>query len=162
MEAATYYQELAIASAIKEGGDDVRLALENLKEGCWSLPAIQGVFTALGKSIQAGYVKAGGSGTQFTAAQAANAAAGKELPRIMLSKEAATNFAKTKLAPTIVKGTNVYTWNVVDLYGMHTDRLVAWNSFLDNKLDAPGLTKALQAVTDGVRNDSSVTKVEVN
>ena len=30
-EAATYYQTLAISSAIKEGGDEVRLALENLK-----------------------------------------------------------------------------------------------------------------------------------
>ena len=35
-EAATYYQTLAIASAIKEGGDEVRLALENLKPDCWS------------------------------------------------------------------------------------------------------------------------------
>ena len=34
-----------------------------------------------------------------------NVAGGKELLRTMLSKEAATNFAKTKLAPTIVKGT---------------------------------------------------------
>ena len=32
-EAATYYQTLAIASAIKEGGDEVRLALENLEAG---------------------------------------------------------------------------------------------------------------------------------
>ena len=38
-EAATYYQTLAIASAIKEGGHEVRLALENLEEGCWSKPA---------------------------------------------------------------------------------------------------------------------------
>ena len=30
-EAATYYQTMAISSAIKEGGDEVRLALENLK-----------------------------------------------------------------------------------------------------------------------------------
>ena len=37
--------------------------------------------------------------------QGKNVAGGKELLRIMLSKEAATNFAKTKLAPTIVKGT---------------------------------------------------------
>src|SRR5690606_30966704 len=31
-EAATYYQTLAIDSAIKQGGDEVRLALENLEE----------------------------------------------------------------------------------------------------------------------------------
>jgi N-acetylglucosamine transport system substrate-binding protein len=69
-EAATYYQTMAIASAIKEGGDDVRLALENLKPGCWSLPAVQDVFKGLKKIIDAGYMKPGGAGTQFTAAQA--------------------------------------------------------------------------------------------
>ena len=36
--------------------------------------------------------------------QGANVAGGKELLRIMLSTEAATNFTKTKLAPTIVAG----------------------------------------------------------
>ena len=79
--------------------------------------------------------------------QGKNVAGGKELLRAMLSKEAATNFAKTKLAPTIVKGTvpadgfgstalvsqvkmledagaNVFTWNFVDLYGMNQDQLV--------------------------------------
>ena len=35
-EAATYYQTMAIDSAIKEGGDEVRLALENLEPKCWS------------------------------------------------------------------------------------------------------------------------------
>jgi N-acetylglucosamine transport system substrate-binding protein len=69
-EAATYYQTMAIASAIKEGGDEVRLALENLKPECWSLPAVQAVFTGMKKIIDAGYVKPGGAGTQFTAAQA--------------------------------------------------------------------------------------------
>jgi len=247
-EAATYYQTMAIESAIKEGGDEVRLALENLKPGCWSLPAMQSVFGALEKIIKAGYMKPGGSGTQFTAAQAQwsnnqdallypsgswienemkdqtkadfkmtgtpvpvvsaspkipqtgirsaagepfivpskgkNVAAGKELLRIMLSKDSAVNFAKTKLAPTVVKGTvpadgfgstalvsqttmldnaktNIFTWNFVDLYGMNPDQLVPWNSFLDGKLDAAGLTKALQDITDKVANDSSVTKIEV-
>ena len=69
-EAATYYLTMAIASAIKEGGDEVRLALENLKPDCWSLPPVQDVFNGLKKIIDAGYVKPGGSGTQFTAAQA--------------------------------------------------------------------------------------------
>ncbi len=247
-EAATYYQEMAIASAIKEGGDQIRLDLENLKADCWNAPAIQGVFAALAKIVKAGYFKPGGSGTQFTAAQAqwsnnqdallypsgswienemkdqtkadfkmtgapvpvasaspkmaqtglhsaagepfivpskaVNPAAGKELLRIMLSKDAATNFAKTKLAPTVVKGTvpadgfgstalvsqtamlddakkDIFTWNFIDLYGMNQDMLVVWNSFLDGKLDAAGLTKGLQQITDKVRNDSSVTKIEV-
>ena len=247
-EAATYYQEMAIASAIKEAGDDVRLALENLKPDCWSQPAIQSVFTALGKCVSNGYFKPGGSGTQFTAAQAQwsnaqdallypsgswienemkdqtkagfkmtgapvpaltsagkfpyealhsaagepyvvpsqgkNVPGGKELLRIMLSKDAATNFAKTKLAPTIIKGTvpsdgfgstalvsqtkmldaagsKIYTWNFIDLYGMNKDMLVVWNTFLDGKSDVPTLTAALQKITDNVRNDSSVKKIEV-
>ncbi len=205
-EAATYYQTLAIASAIKEGGDDVRLSLENLKPDSWSQPAVQSVFTAMKKIIDAGMFKPGGSGTQFTAAQAQwsndqdailypsgswienemkkqtkdgfkmtgapeptvtsgakmpyealhsaagepfvvpsqgkNMAGGKELLRTMLSKDAATNFAKTKLAPTIIKGTvpadgfgstalvsqskmleaagdNIFSWQFVDYYGMN-------------------------------------------
>ncbi|MGO4585210.1 N-acetylglucosamine/diacetylchitobiose ABC transporter substrate-binding protein [Arthrobacter sp. 2RAF6] len=247
-EAATYYQEMAIASAIKEGGNDVRLGLENLKADAWSHPAIQSVFTALDKIVKAGHFKPGGSGTQFTAAQAQwsnaqeavfypsgswienemkdqtksgfkmtgvpvptvtsgsklpyeamhsasgepfvvpsqgkNVAGGKELLRVMLSKDAATNFAKTKLAPTIVKdtvpadgfgstalvsqtkllsdaGSNIFTWNFVDLYGMNKDQLVVWNTFLDGKSDVATLTSDLQKITDKVRNDSSVTKIEV-
>ncbi|WP_426997121.1 N-acetylglucosamine/diacetylchitobiose ABC transporter substrate-binding protein [Pseudarthrobacter sp. N5] len=247
-EAATYYQEMAIASAIKEGGDEVRLGLENLKDGCWSHPAIQGVFTALDRIVKAGYVKPGGSGTAFTAAQAQwsnaqeallypsgswienemkdqtkagfkmtgaavptvttgskmpytalhsaagepfvvpsqgkNVAGGKELLRVMLSKEAATNFAKTKLAPTIVKDTvpadgfgstalvsqtklldgaakDIFTWNFIDLYGTNKDQLVVWNTFLDGKSDVATLTSALQKITDKVRNDPSVKKIDV-
>ncbi|XAS67647.1 N-acetylglucosamine/diacetylchitobiose ABC transporter substrate-binding protein [Micrococcaceae bacterium Sec5.7] len=247
-EAATYYQEMAIASAIKEGGDEVRLGLENLKEGCWSHPALQGVFTALEKIVKSGYVKPGGSGTAFTAAQAQwsnageallypsgswienemkdqtkagfkmtgapvptvtagskmpytalhsaagepfvvpsqgrNVAGGKEMLRVMLSKEAATNFAKTKLAPTIVKdtvpadgfgstalvsqtklledaGTDIFSWNFVDLYGTNKDQLVVWNTFLDGKSDVATLTSGLQKISDKVRNDPSVKKIEV-
>jgi N-acetylglucosamine transport system substrate-binding protein len=247
-EAATYYQTLAIGSAIKEGGDEVRLALENLKEDCWSLPAVQDVFTAMSEIIKAGYVKPGGSGTQFTAAQAQwsnnqdallypsgswienemkdqtkadfqmtgfpemtvttssqmpytalhstagepfivpsqakNVAGGKELLRTMLSKEAATNFAKTKLAPTIVKdtvpadgfgstalvsqskmltdaGSDVFTWGFVDLYGMNVDQLVVWNSFLAGDKSVAELTSGLQEITDKVREDDSIKKIEV-
>ncbi|GAB3488555.1 N-acetylglucosamine/diacetylchitobiose ABC transporter substrate-binding protein [Flexivirga sp.] len=247
-EAATYYQTLAMDSAIKEGGDEVRLALENLKANCWSLPQIQGVFGKLEQIVKSGYMKPGGAGTQFTAAQAQwskdesailypsgswienemksqtksgfkmkgipeptltssskmpyealnaapgepfivpsqgkNVAGGKELLRAMLSKDAATNFAKTKLAPTIVKGTvpasgfgstalqsqikmldaagdKVFNIRFVDLYGTNPDMLVPWNSFLSGQLDAKGLTKALQQITDKVRNDSSVKKVEI-
>ncbi|WP_104090908.1 N-acetylglucosamine/diacetylchitobiose ABC transporter substrate-binding protein [Arthrobacter sp. GMC3] len=247
-EAATYYLTMAIESAIKEGGDTVRVNLENLKPDSWSQPAVQAVFGALEKIVKAGYVKPGGAGTQFTAAQAqwsnnqdallypsgswienemkdqtkadfqmtgaptpvvtsspkiaqsgvrsaagepfivpskgVNVAAGKELLRIMLSKDAAVNFAKTKLAPTVVKGTvpadgfgstalvsqttmldkagkNIFTWNFIDLYGMNADLLVPWNSFLAGDLDAAGLTKALQDITDKVANDSSVKKIEV-
>ncbi|MGJ6980460.1 N-acetylglucosamine/diacetylchitobiose ABC transporter substrate-binding protein [Aestuariimicrobium soli] len=247
-EAATYYQTLVVDSAIKEGGDEVRLALENLKEGCWSLPQVQGAIQGLEAIIKAGYMKPGGQGTQFTAAQAQwsqaqeallypsgswienemskqtkdgfkmtgvpelavsdspamgheavraaagepfivpakgkNVASGKEFMRAMLSKEAATNFAKTRLSPTIVKdtvpadgfgstalvsqttmltnaGDKTFNWRFVSLYGTNKDMLVPWNSFLAGQLDAAGLTKALQGITDKVRNDDSVKKIEV-
>src|SRR5512133_1760166 len=251
-EAATYYQTMAIASAIKEGGNEVRLALDNLKPGCWSLPPVQDVFNGLKKIIDAGYMKPGGSGTVFTAAQAQwsdaedfilypsggwienemkdqtksgfkmtgapepvvstnskmpwealhstagegyivpsqgkNVAGGKEFLRAMLSKDAAVNFAKTKLSSTIVKGTvpadgfgstalqsqikmleaagsNIFSWNFVDpvdLYGMNTDQLVVWNSFLSGDSDVAKLTKGLQDITDKVANDDSIKKVQVS
>jgi N-acetylglucosamine transport system substrate-binding protein len=247
-EAATYYQTMAVDSAIKEGGDDVRLALENLESGCWSKPQIQDVFNALGECVQKGYFVPGGAGTQFTAAQAKwsndeqailypsggwienemkkatksnfqmtgapeptvssspkmpyeslraaagepyivpsqgkNVAGGKELLRAMLSKAAATNFSKTRLAPTIVKGlvpsngfgstalvsqtkmldaagSNTFNYQFVDYYGMNTDQLVPWNSFLSGQLDVAGLTKALQGITDKIANDSSVKKLKI-
>ncbi|MFC7492204.1 MULTISPECIES: N-acetylglucosamine/diacetylchitobiose ABC transporter substrate-binding protein [unclassified Knoellia] len=248
-EAATYYQTLALASAMKEGGDEVRLSFENLKPDCWSHPAMQGVIKAMETIVKNGYMKPGGGGTQFTAAQAQwsndqaallypsgswieneikdqtkegfmmtgapemtltsgskmpytalhsaagepfivpskskNPAGGKELLRTMLSKEAATNFAKTKLSATIVKdtvpedgfgstalqsqgkmlkeaGDDVFTWNFVDIYGMNQDQLVPWNAFLSGQIDAAALTKQLQAITDKVAKDSSVKKVEVS
>ncbi len=248
-EAATYYQTMAIASSIKQGGDEVRLALENLEPDCWSKPAVQAVFSALEEIVSKGYMKPGGAGTQFTQAQAqwsndqaallypsgswienemkkqtkdgfqmtgtpdpvvdsssamppeairsaagepfmipskgANVAGGKELLRTMLSKEAATNFSKTRLSPTIVKGLvpadgfgstalvsqskmleaagdNIFTWNFIDLYGMNTDQLVVWNSFLSGDSDAKALTAGLQKITDKVANDDSVKKVKVS
>ncbi|MGG7463628.1 MULTISPECIES: N-acetylglucosamine/diacetylchitobiose ABC transporter substrate-binding protein [unclassified Plantibacter] len=247
-EAATYYQTMAIASAIKEGGDEVRVALDNLAEGCWSLQPVQDVFNALKKIIDAGYVKPGGAGTQFTAAQAQwsnaedfilypsggwienemktqtkegfkmtgapeptvtanpkmpytalhstagegfvvpsqgkNVPGGKEFMRAMLSNDAAVNFAKTTFSSTIVKdtipadgfgstalvsqvkmleaaGKDVFSWNFVDLYGLNTDQLVLWNTFLQGGSDVATLTKGLQDISDKVRNDDSVKKVTV-
>jgi len=245
-EAATYYQTLAIDSAIKQGGDEVRLALENLEEGCWSKPAVQDVFTAMKEIVDAGYVKPGGSGTFFTDAQAqwsldqdallypsgswienemkdntaddfqmmgvptfvvddssalpvtalhseagepfivpsdaANVAGGKEVLRIMLSNEAATNFAKTKLAPTVIKdtvpedgfgstalvsqvemlgaaGSDTFTHKFVGLYGLNQAQLVVWNSFLDGSKTVEALTSDLQAITDEARNTQEVIPV---
>ncbi len=247
-EAATYYQTMAVNSAIKEGGDEVRLALENLKPKCWSMPQLQAVFKTLGEMVQKGYFVPGGAGTQFTAAQAKwsnneqavlypsggwienemksatksgfdmtgapeptvtsspalpaaglraaagepyvvpsqskNSAGGKEILRAMLSKEAATNFSKTRLAPTIVKGlvpadgfgstalvsqtkmlgaagSNIFNYQFVDYYGMNTDQLVVWNSFLSGQTDVAGLTKGLQQITDKIANDSSVKKLTI-
>jgi len=248
-EAATYYQTMAIASAIKQGGNDVRLALENLKPDAWSMQPVQDVFNGLKKIIDAGYVKKGGAGTQFTAAQAQwsndqdfllypsgswienemktqtkdgfkmtgapeptvsstsampwealhstaaegyvvpaqakNLAGGKEFLRAMLSKDAATNFAKTTFSSTIVKGlipedgfgstalqsqvkmldaaaANVFSWNFVDLYGTNTDQLVLWNAFLQGDSDVATLTKGLQSITDKIAKDDSIKKVPVS
>lgn len=69
-EAATYYRTLLIDSAIKEGGDEVRLALENLEKGCWSHPAIQGVIKVMETMVKQKMFVPGGSGTQFQKAQA--------------------------------------------------------------------------------------------
>jgi N-acetylglucosamine transport system substrate-binding protein len=247
-EAATYYQTMSVNSAIKEGGDEVRLALENLKPKCWSMPELQSVFKALAEMVSKEYFVPGGAGTQFTAAQAKwsngeqailypsggwienemksatksgfemtgapepsvssspkmpaaslraaagepfvvpsqskNSAGGKEILRAMLSKSAATNFSKTRLAPTIVKGlvpddgfgstalvsqtkmlaaagSNIFNYQFVDYYGMNTDQLVVWNSFLSGQTDVAGLTKGLQEITDKIANDSSVKKLTI-
>jgi N-acetylglucosamine transport system substrate-binding protein len=247
-EAATYYNTLAIDSAIKEGGPEVRIALENLDPKCWSQPQIQAVFAAMGECVKNGYFVPGGAGTQFTAAQAQwsndqqallypsgswienemkkatksgfkmtgvpemtvtsspkmpyetlrsasgepfivpkagkNVAGAKEILRTMLSKDAATNFSKTKLAPTIVKGLvpadgfgstalvsqskmldaagkNVFDYKFVTRYGMNKDMLVVWNAFLSGQTDVAGLTSGLQGITDKVAADSSIQKEKV-
>ena len=247
-EAATYYRTMVLESAIKEGGDEVRLAIENLEEGAWSLPAVQAVLTALKEIIDLGYMKPGGGGTQFTQAQAqwtldqdalmypsgswienemkdqtkegfamkgvpaftvtadsampatalhsgagepyivpsdaANLAGGKELLRIMLSADAATNFTKTKLAPTIVSGLvpadgfgstalvsqtemldaagdDIFNFFYWDTYGMNQDELPLWNSFLAGDMSVEDLTSAMQGLADNVRNDDTVTKITV-
>ncbi|MEU0285888.1 N-acetylglucosamine/diacetylchitobiose ABC transporter substrate-binding protein [Streptomyces sp. NPDC052492] len=248
-EAATYYRTLLIDSAIKEGGDEVRLGLENLEKGCWSHPAVQGVIKVMETMVRQKMFVPGGSGTQFQKAQAIwsndqkallypsggwienemkkatkadfqmtgfpsmtltdkpalpyeslraaagepfivprqgkNPAGAKEVLRAMLSEKAAANFSKTKLAPTIVKGTvpadgygstalvsqttmleaagtNIFNYMFVETYGMNTDQLVPWNSFLAGDLDGKGLTSALQKISDKVREDDSVDKVKVS
>lgn len=246
-EASDYYQELLIASAIKEGGPEVRIALENLEKNAWSHPAIQAVLTKMKEIVDAGYFKPGGAGTKFTAAQAqwsnnqeallypsgswienemnaqtkedfqmtgtpvptlsaspklpfaslhasatesfivpskGNPAAGKEFMRAMLSKEAAANFAKTVKSLSIVKdtapadgfgstglasqvkllneaGTDVFGWKFHDFYGMGTQHVSEWNSFLDGKRTVAEMTKNLQAISDKVADDSSVAKFKV-
>lgn len=247
-EAATYYLTTAMVSAIKEGGDEVRLNIENLKPDCWSQQSVQDVFKALEEIVKKGYMKPGGNGTQFTAAQAQwsngqealfypsgawienemksqtkdgfemtgipdwtitenpkipyhairaeagegfivpskgkNKAGGKEVLRAMLSKEAATNFAKTRLSPTIVKdtipedgfgstalksqskmladaGEDSFALRSNQYYGFNKDQLVIWNSFLAGQADVATLTKEMQKITDKAAKDSSVKKIEI-
>lgn len=69
-EAANYYLEMALTSAVKEGGAEVRIAVDNLDPKAWSHAAIKSVFGKLKECVDKGYFKPGGSGTKFTAAQA--------------------------------------------------------------------------------------------
>ena len=115
---------------------------------------------------------------------AANLAGGKELLRIMLSADAATNFTKTKLAPTIVSGLvpadgfgstalvsqtemldaageDIFNFFYWDTYGMNQDELPLWNSFLAGDMSVEDLTSAMQGLADNVRNDDTVTKITV-
>lgn len=55
-DAAYYYAELAIASAIKEGGHDVRRALDSLAADGWAHPAVAGVLQALEQCVAEGFV----------------------------------------------------------------------------------------------------------
>ncbi len=247
-EAASYYLTLVVDSAIKEGGDEVRLAMDNIAEGAWSLPAVTQVVEALGQAVAAGYMRPGGAGTQFTAAQAQwsqaeeailypsgswienemkkqtadgfemtgapvptvtagsklpfeavnrtagepfvvaskarSAAGGKEMLRVMLSKEAATNFAKTNLAPTVVKdtvpsdafgstalasqtamldasGENGFSHNFQAVYGTTDQVNVLFNSFLSGQSDAAALAKGMQDLFDKIRGDDSIKKIKV-
>ena len=58
-------------------------------------------------------------------------------------------------------GSNIFNYQFVDYYGMNTDQLVVWNSFLSGQTDVAGLTKGLQDITDKIANDSSVTKLKI-
>lgn len=249
-EAANYYWTFLVDSALKEGGHSLLLKLGNLEPGCWTDPTVKAVFGAMKKVVDAGYLKPGGAGTQFTQAQAQwslsqdallyptgswienemksqtaknfqmtgapapaltsspalgltavrgvsgegyivpaqakNAGGGKEMLRIMLSKQAASNFAKTTLALPIVKGVvpadgygstalrsqtamlaaagqqGLMNYTFTDLYGIGTPANVAFNSFLSGQLSVSGILSQLQSQTDKVRNDPSVTKVKVS
>ena len=58
-------------------------------------------------------------------------------------------------------GTDVFTWGFVDLYGTNVDQLVVWNSFLAGDSSVSELTSRLQEITDKVREDDSIKKIEV-
>jgi N-acetylglucosamine transport system substrate-binding protein len=58
-------------------------------------------------------------------------------------------------------GTDVFTRGFVDLYGMNTDQLVVWNSFLQGDASVSDLTSRLQDITDKIREDDSIKKIKV-
>jgi N-acetylglucosamine transport system substrate-binding protein len=100
----------------------------------------------------------------------------------MLSKEAASNFSKTKLAPTVIKdtvpedgfgstallsqseilaaaGSDTFTYKFNGLYGLNTEQLVVWNSFLEGDLPVADLTSGLQSIADNARETQEVIPV---
>lgn len=243
-EAADYYQELAIASAVKEGGHEVRIALDSLADGAWSHPAVTAVLEQLEAIVAAGFVVHGGdyltaqaswlkdraallypAGSwlptemseqlpadyalsvapvpTLTAApvlphaavhatpteqflvprRAANVAGAFELLRTMLTREAATEFSREHLVPTIVResvpadvtdtaltsqarlladaGANVFSWRFVAHYGLSGESNVAWADFLSGRITASVLAARLQTLSDRVRNDPAVERYAV-
>ena len=243
--AAGYYQELAIASAIKEGGHDVRRALDNLEADAWGHPAVMGVLEALESCVAEGFVLDGGpyleaqarwsrdgaallypSGAWiahemadsapedfgFTVApvptltaaptlpiaavhaapteqfvvpkDAANPAGGMELLRVLLSEQAATEFSRVNLIPTIVRGSvpddvaspslasqtrlladageDVFSWRFETYYGLGSASNDHWSAFLRGRASAVELAERLQGLTDSVRNDPSIDRYTVS
>lgn len=74
--AAYYYAELAMSSAIKEGGHSLRRALDNLEPDAWAHPAVNGVLTALEECVRQGFLRQDGD---YLEAQARWASAGTAL-----------------------------------------------------------------------------------
>jgi N-acetylglucosamine transport system substrate-binding protein len=248
-EAAGYYEWMLLDSAIKEGGLEVISDIANLEPDAWSHPAVVEVYEAMEEAIKEGYVMPGGSGTQFTQAQAQwsqdqsalfypsgswienemkdatapgfemtvapfptltadsalpyeaiqagagvpfeipadaeNVAGAKELLRTMLSKEAAVNFSKTTLAPTIVKdtvpadgfgstalastmqsmesaGDDTFNYALSNKYFAYygIDHSVPLISFLSGEQTAEEYLAEVQAMSDAVADDASVKKTE--
>lgn len=244
-QTATYFETMVIASAIKQGGDRTRLALDNLAPGCWSDAAVQGVLQALKAIIADELLLPDGATTDFQDAQASwakkqdvllypcgswienetlkqvtegfqmtgvpdlalndspalgmtalhvsptegfvvplkarNAPAAKELLRVLLSREAATEFARTKLSLPAVRDVvpedafgstalasqlamldaakgGTFDWRFVNHYGTQRDHQVLWRGFLAGELDVKTLTAELQHITDSIRADDSIKK----
>jgi N-acetylglucosamine transport system substrate-binding protein len=118
-------------------------------------------------------------------AEGANKAGGFELMRAMLSNEAAANFAKTRLAPTIVLGTvpedgfgstalattsalieesgdDTFAWSFGDYasyYALGTDELVIWNAFLSGEKSVDELIADEEALNAKAKADTSVEQI---
>ena len=58
-------------------------------------------------------------------------------------------------------GEDVFSIKFVNFYGMNEEQLPIWNSFLSGQKSVAELTADLQAITDRVREDDSIEKIEV-
>ena len=118
-------------------------------------------------------------------AQGANKAGGFELMRAMLSKEAGANFAKTRLAPSVVKdtvpadgfgstalastsrliqeaGTDTFALqgtNYTVYYGLQADTINLWNSFLSGDLTLDELITEEEALAAKAAADTSIPRL---
>lgn len=127
----------------------------------------------------------GAAGEPFIVPKGKNPAGGKEYLRNMLSKEAASNTSKLVKAATIVTGTvptdgfgstalasgtkiqndggdEVFTWRYDSYYGMNSDIVTLWTSFLSGNIKSAELATKLQALSDKVKNDSTIKKFTVS
>ncbi|MDR0283692.1 MAG: N-acetylglucosamine/diacetylchitobiose ABC transporter substrate-binding protein [Propionibacteriaceae bacterium] len=157
---------------------------DNFKMTAW--PAL--VLDEATAKVPFAAVDAGASENFVLPAQGANVAGAQELMRAMLSKEAASNFAKSRLAPTIVKdtvpadgfgstalastsalletsGDNTFTWaatNYDNYYGIATDSLVLWNSFLSGEKSVDDLIKGEEDLNAKAAANTDIPKMTWN
>ncbi|MFT3888639.1 MAG: extracellular solute-binding protein [Arachnia sp.] len=244
-DAADYYLELALSSAIKEGGHEVRVGLDNLADGAWGHPAVLGVLRALEDCVAAGFVLAGGdylaaqeewsrkgrallypsgswivretadtvpadfelsavpvptltSSPTFAASaihlaatepflvpkRAKNPDGGLALLRELLTLEAAEEFSRQNLVPTVVRnsvpsdltssaltsqtrmisdaGDDLFSWRFVSHYGLNAELTPLWAQFLSGAIRSTELAERTQEITDRVRNDPAVERYTVS
>ncbi|MDF1487623.1 N-acetylglucosamine/diacetylchitobiose ABC transporter substrate-binding protein [Tessaracoccus caeni] len=78
-DAATYYLELAISSAIKESGDEVRRALDGVAGGAWQHPAVLRTLTQLEECVRRGFMQPVDPDAGYLATQATWSLEGRSL-----------------------------------------------------------------------------------
>lgn len=127
----------------------------------------------------------GAAGEPFMVpAEAENAAGGLEFLRVMLSKEQSENFSRITSSMTVVQdtipedafgstalasvnemietaGEDVFHFNFTDWYGLGDDMKPLWTEFLNGDISADEARERCQEVIDGVREDDSIEKFDV-
>lgn len=129
-------------------------------------------------------IRFAGGGRFVVPADGANTAAAKETLRVMLSKEAASEYSRINKSLTVVKdtipedgfgssvlvsatglleesGDYAYAWDFTDAYPFGADRTRIWNDFLSGAIDVPTMTAQMQELSDQIREDDSIKKITV-
>jgi N-acetylglucosamine transport system substrate-binding protein len=116
--------------------------------------------------------------------RAANTDGGLALLRELLTAEAAAEFSRENLVPTVVRnsvpadlassaltsqtrmiadaGDDLFTWRFASHYGLTADLTPLWARFLGGELGAEALAERTQTLTDRVRNDPTVERYTVS